>query len=239
MTKLNFIKLLILLLFFSFSNLQAETSYEETKKYSKVKKEQLYKRGEKIYKTTCSDIDSKSFNSFSDLMHNVKENNLCNNQNEKNLIAVSLYLWDIKYLDKKLVKKENLLVPKNSRCPVCGMFVHKYPKWATKINIGEHIHYFDGVKDMMKYYFNPSSFGDKHSFKDIKEMRVSDYYTFEMIDAKKAWYVEGSNVYGPMGNELIPFKNKDDAKTFLKNHYGKKLLDFEKITKKIIFGLDK
>ena len=33
---------------------------------------------------------------------------------------------------------------------------------------------------------------------------------------QKAFYVIGSNVYGPMGEELIPFKNEDEAKKFMK-----------------------
>jgi nitrous oxide reductase accessory protein NosL len=41
------------------------------------------------------------------------------------------------------------------KCPVCGMFVAKYPDWvaAFVFRDGSTV-FFDGVKDMMKYYFN-------------------------------------------------------------------------------------
>ena len=42
--------------------------------------------------------------------------------------------------------------------------------------------------------------------------------------------VVGSNVMGPMGNELIPFKDETSAKDFSKDHVGKKILKFEEIT---------
>ena len=45
-------------------------------------------------------------------------------------------------------------VPEDAKCPVCGMFVSKYPKWVAQIKIKMDIyHYFDGVKDMMKFLF--------------------------------------------------------------------------------------
>ena len=41
------------------------------------------------------------------------------------------------------------------KCPVCGMFVAKYPDWVAEIIFkdGSAV-YFDGCKDMFKYYFN-------------------------------------------------------------------------------------
>jgi nitrous oxide reductase accessory protein NosL len=33
-----------------------------------------------------------------------------------------------------------------------------------------------------------------------------------------AYYVLGSDIYGPMGRELIPFEKEADAKEFIKDH---------------------
>ena len=41
-----------------------------------------------------------------------------------------------------------------------------------------------------------------------------------------------------MGNELIPFKNKEDAKVFKKDHYGTKIIAFDNITKELVYRLD-
>ena len=37
-------------------------------------------------------------------------------------------------------------------------------------------------------------------------------------------------MFGPMGNELIPFASEEDAKTFARDHGGKKIIKFDKIT---------
>ena len=132
---------------------------------------------------------------------------------------------------------------KQDKCPVCGMFVYKYPKWAAFIYYekdGKLAHLaFDGVKDMMKFYFNPSKWGDYAGIKKhIKKMVVRDYYTLKPIWAKTAYYVVGSDVVGPMGNELIPFKSKEAAENFMKDHHGKRVLTFDQISEALVYKLD-
>jgi len=41
---------------------------------------------------------------------------------------------------------------------------------------------------------------------DIDSIYVTDYYNLTLIDGYQAFYVVGSNVYGPMGKELIPLE---------------------------------
>ena len=91
---------------------------------------------------------------------------------------------------------------------------------------------FDGVKDMMKFYFNRNKYGKYNDFMEdkITNIIVTDYYTQKPIDAKKAYYVVGSDVNGPMGEELIPFTSLNSAKTFLQDHHGKKIIKFNEIT---------
>ena len=116
------------------------------------------------------------------------------------------------------------------------MFIYTYPRWAAQIfyKHNDHIHHlsFDVVKDLMKFYFDPSKWGKypANFRQNITKIVVTDYYSQEAIDATKAYYVIGSNIYGPMGNELIPFKNYEDAKVFKKDHFGTKILQFDKIT---------
>ena len=88
---------------------------------------------------------------------------------------------------------------------------------------------------MMKFYFEPSKYNHNHSSNDINEIKVTDYYSLESIDGKKAFYVIGSNVYGPMGKELIPFKTHTEAEKFMNDHFGKKVLKFEDIEKEDLF----
>jgi len=125
-------------------------------------------------------------------------------------------------------------IDNTSRCVVCGMFVAKYPNWVTKIrDSAGHIQLFDGVKDLMAYYFDPGSFGADSKL-TVEEIWVKDYYTLAWLDGRKAFYVVGSDVYGPMGEEFVPFQNKSSAESFLKDHHGSKLLSFPDITNEMI-----
>ena len=120
------------------------------------------------------------------------------------------------------------------RCPVCGMFVVKYPNWITQIHHSNGtVKLFDGVKDMMVYYYNTQKHG-QDSQETIQEIWVKDYYKLRWIDGRKAFYVIGSDVYGPMGRELIPFDSKKAAESFLKDHHGKKIVTFEEITSALV-----
>jgi len=126
-------------------------------------------------------------------------------------------------------------VSANSRCRVCGMFVAKYPNWLAQIqyeNSGK-INFFDGVKDMMVFYFDPKHYGGA-ARETIKDIFVKDYYTLNWLPAKDAYYVTGSDVYGPMGHELIPFGTRGAAESFLKDHHGKEILTFDRITPDLI-----
>jgi nitrous oxide reductase accessory protein NosL len=129
---------------------------------------------------------------------------------------------------------------KRDRCPVCGMFVKKYPKWVAQIIFKDGSYaVFDGAKDLFKYYFDVTYFDPQRSFDDIDEIYVTDYYSLELIEAKTAFYVIGSDVYGPMGHELIPHKDRASAEEFLTDHKGTRILTFEEVTTDVIKGLDK
>ncbi len=115
-----------------------------------------------------------------------------------------------------------------ARCAVCGMFVAKYPSWLAQIVMEDGtVSFYDGVKDLMVFFHNPGQFGaDKGK---IKEIWVKDYYTVDWIDGREAFYVVGSDTYGPMGEELIPFASREAADSFLKDHHGSEILLFSEI----------
>jgi len=115
------------------------------------------------------------------------------------------------------------------------MFVSKYPKWAAVMVVNNKHYYFDGVKDMMKFYFFDANFPYDRS--KIQKMKVTNYYTLKAIDAKSAFYVYDSKQYGPMGRELIPFSSKSEALNFIKDHGGS-LMRFNEITPKLVMALD-
>jgi copper chaperone NosL len=125
------------------------------------------------------------------------------------------------------------------KCPVCGMFVAKYPDFLAEIVFKDGTHaFFDGAKDMMKYYFNLPKYHAAKNTADIAAIFVTDYYSLTPTDGLTAYYVMGSDVYGPMGKELIPFKGEPEAKEFMKDHAGKYLYTFKDITPDRIKPLD-
>lgn len=125
------------------------------------------------------------------------------------------------------------------RCPVCGMFVAKYPDFAAQVQYRDGtVLYFDGTKDLFKYYQNPSRYSPGRKQGEIDAILVTGYYSLTPIDARTAWYVTGSDVYGPMGRELIPFEKEADAREFMQDHKGKALLRFKAITPAIVRELD-
>lgn len=138
---------------------------------------------------------------------------------------------------------EELHIPQpgiNDKCPVCGMFVSRYPDWtATVVYKDGHAAHFDGAKDMFRYLFNLSKYAGKHIKTAIAIIAVTEYYGLKKIPAKKAFFVIGSDVYGPMGYELIPLANNEDAKEFLKDHNGSDIVSFDEITPQLIDRLVK
>ena len=193
----------------------------------------LSSKGEKITKTLCDEKKlPSSKGTIEEIIENIKTSNACPPLSKSKLEAVAYYVSNgsIKLSNK------HIAVPQDAKCPVCGMFVSKYPKWAAHIEHDGKIEYFDGVKDMMKYYIFDGDFIYDRS--KISKMTVSDYYTLEEILAQEAFYVLDSDIFGPMGRELIPFKSEKSAKSFIADHNGKSLVLFNEISAKMVMALD-
>ncbi len=136
-------------------------------------------------------------------------------------------------------QREALKPTVRDKCPVCGMFVAKYPDWTTAILFKEGPPlFFDGAKDLFKYLLDPKRYGPEQRREDIATVMVKEYYGLSWIDARKAWYVLGSDVFGPMGKELIPLETEDDAKEFMKDHKGMKIIRFSDVAPEVMKTLE-
>ena len=121
------------------------------------------------------------------------------------------------------------------KCPVCGMFAAKFPDWTAEIIYRDGTYrVFDGPKDMFKYLADLKKYESSRRREDILSIYVSDYYSVHPIDAYKAFFVIGSNVYGPMGNEFVYFEKETNALVFMKDHAGKRILRFQDVTPKFL-----
>ncbi|GKY89547.1 nitrous oxide reductase accessory protein NosL [Sinisalibacter aestuarii] len=124
-------------------------------------------------------------------------------------------------------------------CPVCGMFVAQYPEWVATVlwNDGEAAH-FDGAKDFFKYLADLEKYAPGRTTDQIAGMGVTEYYGLTLVDARHAQYVIGSDVYGPMGHELVPMMTDVDATDFMRDHSGKRRLRFGEVDLPLLTGLD-
>jgi copper chaperone NosL len=157
-------------------------------------------------------------------------------------MTMKIYSWllILFFMTTTAYADNTVTITKEDRCPVCGMFVYKYPKWVAQLYFTDGSSYFyDGAKDMFKHIFDTGKYTANKTAAMINKIYVTDYYDVELIDAKSAFYVLGSDVLGPMGHELLPFKDLESAQEFLQDHQGKKILRFEEVTPQIIESLDK
>ena len=116
---------------------------------------------------------------------------------------------------------------------MCGMFVAKYPGWLTQARLSDgRVAMFDGPKDMFVYNLAPDEYGAKGA--KVVDIIVKDYYTQKWIDGRKAFYVTGSDVLGPMGHEFVPFDSREAAENFQKDHHGKKIVTMNDITSELV-----
>jgi nitrous oxide reductase accessory protein NosL len=201
--------------------------------------------GKKLYEKLCKEeLDVSEYLEISDLKTDLEEESLCGTLEKEYLEALTLYLWYVKRKGDLGIVEGQIEVNDEEKCPVCGMFVYKYPKWAAQIfykhEDHEHHFSFDGVKDLIKFYHESQRWGN-YPFAtqaNITKILVTDYYTSKGIDGFNAYYVIGSDIYGPMGHEPIPFEHEEDAITFKNEHRGVKVLPFKELSKELPYNLD-
>lgn len=123
------------------------------------------------------------------------------------------------------------------KCPVCGMFVSKYPEWIAAVRLPDGLWlYFDGAKDGFTFLKNPGKYRPRSGVPTAAFVR--DYYRLEWVDIHQAWFVQGSKVLGPMGEELVPFATEAGARAFIKDHAGKRLLRFGDVDTAVMKALN-
>ncbi|MGB6020570.1 MAG: nitrous oxide reductase accessory protein NosL [Sulfurimonadaceae bacterium] len=126
---------------------------------------------------------------------------------------------------------------KNTTGLVRHMKVYKSPRWVAKITLqnGKKL-FFSSPKSMIEFYHQPGKWFDigVKSEGDFKQILVTDYETMQPINARGAFYVYGSNVTSPAGDDLVPFANYDSAQRFAKEHNGKRVIAFAAIPEALI-----
>lgn len=155
------------------------------------------------------------------------------------LAILAVILFSLLAANVQSAEKNVKFVPAGVKCPVCGMFVSKYPDWTASVHFADgSVSYYDGPKDMLSHYLDVARYTPGKRQVDFAALYVKEYYSLMPIDARGAYFVAGSDVYGPMGSELVPFDSEKAASSFKKDHKGKQILRFKEISRQMIKSLN-
>ncbi len=126
---------------------------------------------------------------------------------------------------------------KETRGLVRKMQIYKSPMWVSKVVTKDSKEFFfTSPKSVLEFYYTPKKWpeAEVNGPEDIKDIIVTDYKTGDPIDAKYAFYVYGSNKISFAGDDLPAFKSIDDAKNFMKNNNGRRVLSFTEVSSGLI-----
>lgn len=156
----------------------------------------------------------------------------------RQIAVIAAVVWALGFNHATAAEKKFTKPADKDKCPVCGMFVAKYPDWVASSRLKDGtLYYFDGPKDMFTHYLELSRYAKGKKQVDSATMTVKEYYSLNPLKAKSAYFVIGSDVHGPMGKELIPFSSQKDAAEFVTDHKGKKIVRFSDITLQLLQSL--
>jgi len=111
--------------------------------------------------------------------------------------------------------------------------LYKNPLWVAEIDLhdGKKV-LFSSPKGMFEFYLHPASWYKTYHImneKDFKKLYVTDFQTTKTINAKGAFYVFGSDITSPGGDDLVPFDSYKAAQEFSKKHHGSRVLGFKEV----------
>ncbi|MFV0680155.1 nitrous oxide reductase accessory protein NosL [Ottowia sp.] len=129
-------------------------------------------------------------------------------------------------------------IPAGARCPVCGMYPARGPRWAAQVLYRDgHVHFFDSPIDLFQFLPEVTRHSPGHTAADILSTWVTDAHSGQWVAAEKAWLVHGSDALGPMRmGDLPAFASRDEAAAFAKQRGGQ-VLAYHAITPAIIQSL--
>lgn len=129
-------------------------------------------------------------------------------------------------------------VPADARCPVCGMFPARNPRWAAQVLYTDHaVHYFDSPVNLMLFLDNVGRYSPGRNAASIQSRWVTDAVSSQWIALEKAWFVHGSEVMGPMRSPDLPaFASQQDAQRFAAKRGGQ-VLTLAQLTPDIVQSL--
>lgn len=129
-------------------------------------------------------------------------------------------------------------IPADARCPVCGMYPARYPRWAAQIIFEDGAaHFFDSPVDLFMFLEAPERFGTTRTAAEARAIYVADYRSGAWLSAREAVFVIDSAARGPMrGPDLPAFADAAAAGAFAAAQGGR-ALRYEEVDSTLIAGL--
>lgn len=131
-------------------------------------------------------------------------------------------------------------IPADARCPICGMYPARTPRWAAQIIFKDGAsHFFDSPIDLFVFLQRIDRYNKRYVQEDIAVSFVTDFDSGQWIEAQHAFFVQGSITMGPMrGADLPAFSTREAAAVFSRNQRGK-VLAFKQVTPELIQSMNR
>jgi copper chaperone NosL len=141
---------------------------------------------------------------------------------------------------KTLSAQQTSAIESGDECHLCGMIIGNFdgPKGQLFERGQKHTKKFCSTRDMFAYLLDPEH---QHNIESVfvHDMAVTPWDKPEddtYIDARKAWYVVGSDRKGAMGPTLASFSDQQAAETFAATYQGR-LYRFEQLNLELISSM--
>lgn len=131
-------------------------------------------------------------------------------------------------------------IPADTRCPVCGMYPARFPRWAAQTVFKDGAsHYFDSATDLFVFLQKIDRHSKRYALEDVAASYVTDFETGQWLEAHNAFFVHGSTAFGPMRNADLPaFSARKSADSFAHSRGGK-VLTFTQVTPERVQSLSR
>ena len=131
-------------------------------------------------------------------------------------------------------------VPKEARCPVCGMYPARYPRWAAQLVFEDGAaHFFESPANLLHFLREPGRYDPERADDKVAAIYVTDFAGGGWVAAQAAHFVSGSTITGPMrGIDLPAFASADAAQAFIAERGGK-LLSFTEVDDDLVAALQR
>lgn len=113
------------------------------------------------------------------------------------------------------------------RCASCGMVLDPSSRWYAEIELHGQLQGFDTPKCALRHLLGKGPRGT---------LLVRGYYEQQRMPGAALLFVEGSDVLGPMGADLVPVEPRLEPK-FRAEHQARRSYRLDQLTLAIVEGI--